>query len=68
MLAARHHGVDPRRCAVIEDSLTGVRAGAAAGMTVFGFAADTPAQTLREAGASLIFHQMTELPKLLHNC
>ena len=33
--AASRMGVDPARCAVIEDSLNGIRAGLAAGMTVW---------------------------------
>ena len=36
--AARHFGVEPSRCAVIEDSLPGIQAGLAAGMTVFALA------------------------------
>lgn len=35
--AARECGADPTRCLVIEDSLTGIRAGLAAGMTVWRF-------------------------------
>ncbi len=34
LLAASRLGVDPRRCLVVEDSVNGVRAGKAAGMTV----------------------------------
>ncbi len=34
--AARHLGVDPRRCAVFEDSVQGVKAGKAAGAYVIG--------------------------------
>lgn len=36
LLAAERLGVDPKDCVVIEDTLTGVQAGKAAGMTVFG--------------------------------
>ena len=36
-LAAREMGTDPARCLVIEDSLNGIRAGLAAGMTVWRF-------------------------------
>jgi HAD superfamily hydrolase (TIGR01509 family) len=35
--AARGLGVPPERCAVVEDSIAGVRAGIAAGMTVFAY-------------------------------
>ncbi|HEX7128491.1 MAG TPA: HAD family hydrolase [Rhodanobacteraceae bacterium] len=35
--AARAMGVPPERCAVVEDSLPGIRAGLAAGMTTFAF-------------------------------
>jgi len=37
ILAAQRLGLEPDRCLVIEDSVNGVRAGVAAGMTVFGF-------------------------------
>jgi HAD superfamily hydrolase (TIGR01509 family) len=52
-------------CAVIEDTPTGVRAGVAAGMTVFGFCAHTPKHRLLEAGAHHIFDNMRDLPRLL---
>jgi HAD superfamily hydrolase (TIGR01509 family) len=62
-------GVRPERCAVVEDTVTGVRAGVAAGATVFGYSPpeaghDAPA-SLREAGASIIFTDMAELASLL---
>ena len=62
--AARTLGVAPETCAVIEDSLPGVQAGVAAGMTVFGYARDTPAETLSAAGAQ-VFQDMHQLPALL---
>ena len=37
LYAARQMAVDPARCLVIEDSLTGIRAGLAAGMVVWRF-------------------------------
>jgi HAD superfamily hydrolase (TIGR01509 family) len=62
-------GVLPERCAVIEDTVTGVTAGIAAGATVFGYSPpeaghDAPA-ALRTAGASVIFEDLAQLPSLL---
>ncbi|QEL56957.1 HAD family hydrolase [Chromobacterium paludis] len=60
--ASRSLGVAPARCLVIEDTPTGVRAGAAAGMTVWGYAALTPRENLMSAGAAATFVDMAELP------
>lgn len=62
-------GVRADRCAVVEDTVTGVTAGVAAGCTVFGYSPpeaghDGP-QALRGAGASVIFTDLSELPELL---
>jgi HAD superfamily hydrolase (TIGR01509 family) len=61
--------VQAARCAVVEDTVTGITAGVAAGCTVFGFSPpeaghDAPA-ALREAGAIEIFTRMEDLPDLL---
>lgn len=64
LAAARACGVEPARCVVIEDSVTGVHAGMAAGCFVLGFAHDTPAEALRAAGATPFF-AMADLPRLL---
>ena len=48
--AARHYGIAPEHCAVIEDSLPGILAGVAAGMQVF---------ALREPGVA----EMPDLPE-----
>ena len=63
--AARKLGAAPSSCAVIEDTATGVSAGVAAGMTVYGYSARTPAHRLTDAGAHCIFHRMSDLPRLL---
>ena len=65
LYAAQRMGADPTRTAVIEDSVNGVLAGCAAGMTVFGFAGLVPAAKLSAAGAARTFSDMRELPALL---
>ena len=65
LLAAERMGASPARTAVIEDSVNGVLAGCAAGMTVFGFVDLTPATKLAAAGAQHVFRQMRELSALL---
>lgn len=66
--AASTMGVNPEACAVIEDTPTGVRAGVAAGMYVYGFAAHMPEHRLLEAGAHEIFSSMSALPPSLAEC
>jgi HAD superfamily hydrolase (TIGR01509 family) len=61
--AAKRMGVAPERCAVVEDSPLGVRAGLAAGMDVYGFTAMTPAEKL--TGVQGHFSDMAELLPLL---
>ncbi len=62
--AAAEMGADPTHCAVVEDTPSGVIAGVAASMRVFGYAADSDELALREAGATT-FHALDELPGLL---
>lgn len=69
LAAAKAIGVDASRCVVIEDTVTGVTAGVAAGARVFGYSPpeaghDAPL-ALRQAGATLIFTRMSELPILI---
>jgi beta-phosphoglucomutase-like phosphatase (HAD superfamily) len=69
LAAAAALGVDPARCAVVEDTVTGVRAGVAAGAAVFGYSPpeaghDAPGP-LRAAGAVHIFTSMSELAAVL---
>lgn len=65
LYAAGKFGVAPAACTVIEDTRTGVAAGVAAGMTVYGYCAHTPAHRLLEAGAYCTFDGMSALPGLL---
>jgi HAD superfamily hydrolase (TIGR01509 family) len=62
--AARTLGARPARCAVVEDSLPGVRAARAAGMVVFAYAPEADGGELAGAGAT-VFGAMTDLPRLL---
>ena len=64
LYAAERMRARPGRCVVVEDTVIGVQAGVAAGMTVFGYAALTPASALQRAGA-IPFTRMSELPMLL---
>ena len=63
--AAATLGVAPDRCAVVEDAPAGVDAAHAAGMTVFGYTALTPARFIDHANGG-VFVDMAELPDLLN--
>ncbi|ADG17833.1 HAD family hydrolase [Paraburkholderia atlantica] len=69
LAAAAALGVEPARCAVIEDTVTGATAGVAAGATVFGYCpthlGHSSATALHGAGAVHVFREMAELPALL---
>ena len=63
--AAAVRDVPPARCAVVEDSRSGVQAARAAGMRAFGFAGGlTPPEWL-EGPDTVVFDDMAELPALL---
>jgi HAD superfamily hydrolase (TIGR01509 family) len=67
LFAAAQMKVPPHDCIVIEDSVAGVVAGAAAGMAVIGFtgashADDLHARRLEAAGAKLVIAAMADLP------
>lgn len=60
LYAAEQLGADPAACVVVEDSPYGVQAAKAAGMTVIGYAAMTPAERLIEADT--LITTMADLP------
>lgn len=69
LAAAASLGIAPERCLVIEDSVPGLTAGVRAGATVWGYCPkvhphSTPEQLL-QAGASMVFDDMADLPRLL---
>lgn len=69
LAAAAALDVDPARCAVVEDTVTGATAGVAAGATVFGYSpgglGHSGADALRAAGVVQIFTDMAQLPAVL---
>jgi HAD superfamily hydrolase (TIGR01509 family) len=69
LAAAAYVGASASQCAVVEDTVTGVQAGVAAGATVLGYsqgnAQSAHAQALLAAGASLCFASMQDLPALV---
>src|SRR5712664_979200 len=66
LYAAERMQADPRRTLVIEDSVSGIEAGKAAGMTVWGFVGGSHYRSrdgkaiLREAGADRVFGRMAD--------
>ena len=71
LAAAAALGVNPKNCAVVEDTVTGVTAGVAAGACVLAYLPATTrhvdATALRQAGARHIFTSMADLPGLLES-
>ena len=69
LAAAAALGVAPGRCLVIEDTVTGVTAGVAAGATVWGYApvgaGHSSAVALMAVGAARVLTNMADLPGLL---
>ncbi len=62
--AAKQMGFQPNKCAVIEDSLTGVKAAKAGGFDVFGFTQKGNEDAYEKLGAT-VFFDMSELDELL---
>jgi HAD superfamily hydrolase (TIGR01509 family) len=64
LAAAAAEGVDPASCIVVEDSVTGAKAAAAAGMACLGYAPHGNQAGLRSAGA-VLFDDMRAVPRLV---
>jgi HAD superfamily hydrolase (TIGR01509 family) len=65
LFAADQMDTTPERCAVVEDSVSGVTAGLAAGMAVFAFAGGVTTADLLSIEGVAVFDDMTRLPALL---
>lgn len=72
LAAAAALDVDPARCAVVEDTVTGATAGVAAGATVFGYSppglagfGHSDPDALRAVGVAQVFTDMAQLPAVL---
>jgi HAD superfamily hydrolase (TIGR01509 family) len=71
--AAARMGVSPQRCVVVEDSIPGVAAAIAAGMTAIGFTGGShcrPGHDARlvEQGAAVVIDRMARLAPALAHC
>ena len=65
LFAAAEMGVPPDRCAVVEDSVSGVRGALAAEMSAFAFAGGVTSGGALSIGGAVVFDDMVELPALL---
>ncbi|MEM1039744.1 MAG: HAD family hydrolase [Pseudomonadota bacterium] len=68
--AAKEFGVEPATCLVVEDSVSGVQAGVAAGMRTIGFTGGSHthsghADQLTEAGAETVLNKLTDVPAVI---
>ena len=67
LLAAKRLGVARNKCCVIEDTVTGVLAGKAAGMTVLGITNTFDAEALGQAGADQVFEDYLSIGDTILN-
>ena len=62
LMAAERMGLDPKRCCVVEDAISGCRAAKAAGAVCLGLTTSFPEAKLREAGADFIAPDLAHVP------
>ena len=68
LFAASRCGVSPDRCFVVEDAVSGIQAGKAAGMTCIGFTSSHTAEELRAAGADIIVDDIRDVWTSIQPC
>ena len=61
LLSAKRLGVPPEKCCVIEDTVNGIKAGKAAGMTVIAIPNTFTEVALKDAGVDHIFSSYPEI-------
>jgi len=61
LLAAERCGIEPGRCFVVEDAVSGIQAGKAAGMTCIGLTSAHTAEELRSSGADIIINDIRDV-------
>lgn len=66
--AARRIGLDPSDCLVVEDAVTGIQAGRAAGATCAGITTTFAPQLLLEAGAARSFPDLASIKTYALDC
>ena len=65
LLSAERLGVSPEKCSVIEDTVNGIKAGKAAGMTVIAITNTFDTATLARAGADQVCHDYFQIESQL---
>ena len=60
-LACRRLGLPPNECLIVEDAVSGVRAGKSAGVAVWGIASTCSADELEQAGADRVLDNLGDL-------
>ena len=65
LFAAAQMGTPPARCAVVEDSVSGVMAALSADMSAFAFAGGVTSSEALSIEGAVVFEEMRDLPAVL---